>query len=252
MNTWLLQDISDEESQAFDNLRHWINFYGDSYTVLQNCFWNLTLDLILEKFPPENRIIPFGSRELAKFVHPRFTVWWDWEYNYADLRSLGADFINHDLIIITPADFPQNLPDAKYFIKQNRGFNQYKGEVVSAYSLPDRMAGFVSNEVDETEEFILCPVKPIIDEYRLWAVNGEVVTASRYSKNHILEYENMDNNRELISWLTERLGNIPFKGKTFVVDIYSTPEGYKIGEINCINCSGWYRANMEKIVKSLV
>ena len=39
--------------------------------------------------------------------------------------------------------------------------------------------------------------------------------------------------------------------KAFVMDIAYTDEGLKIVELNCINCSGFYEANIQKIIMEL-
>jgi hypothetical protein len=37
----------------------------------------------------------------------------------------------------------------------------------------------------------------------------------------------------------------------FVMDICLTPDGWKIVEINCVNCSGFYRGDLQKLVMAL-
>lgn len=39
--------------------------------------------------------------------------------------------------------------------------------------------------------------------------------------------------------------------KAFVIDIANTDNGLKIVELNCINCSGFYEADIQKIIMNL-
>ena len=39
--------------------------------------------------------------------------------------------------------------------------------------------------------------------------------------------------------------------EAFVMDICLTPDGWKIVEINCINCSGFYNGDMQKLLIAL-
>lgn len=40
-------------------------------------------------------------------------------------------------------------------------------------------------------------------------------------------------------------------GRAFVIDVALTDDGLKIVELNCINCSGFYEADIQKIIMSL-
>lgn len=91
--------------------------------------------------------------------------------------------------------------------------------------------------------------KTIYREVRLFVVDGKVVTGSQYmfgnkfmtSKyigQHIIDYAN-----DMI-----KIHNI---ADCYVMDIAETDNGLKIVEFNCINASGFYESDVEKLLIAL-
>ena len=91
--------------------------------------------------------------------------------------------------------------------------------------------------------------KKILKEFRFWVVNGRVVTGSQY----------MIGNRVVLNSIVDN-GAVDFAQKmvdqfqiadAFVIDIAMTNDGYRIVECGCINCAGFYKADMQKLITSL-
>jgi hypothetical protein len=86
-------------------------------------------------------------------------------------------------------------------------------------------------------------------EWRLWIVNKKVITASKYREYFRLKKEE-GCPKEVIEFAEERcLEYTPHN--VFVMDICLSGDEYYIMECGCMNGAGFYRANIENIVKSV-
>lgn len=82
-------------------------------------------------------------------------------------------------------------------------------------------------------------VKKIYKEARIWIVGSKVVTSSYYRYGANVEYtENVE--PEGLEF-AQSMVDLYQVADSFVMDICLTTDGWKIVEINCINCSGFYK-----------
>lgn len=89
----------------------------------------------------------------------------------------------------------------------------------------------------------------IYKEARCWIVGGKVITSSYYkflSNVNYSEYLEEDGLE-----FAQSMVDIYSVADGFVMDICLTPDGWKIVEINCLNCSGFYKGDMQKLLISL-
>ena len=93
--------------------------------------------------------------------------------------------------------------------------------------------------------------KKIYTEHRLWVVDGCVATASGYRRGGQLFLDGwgsvdpavLDFGRAVIRrWVPDR---------AFCLDIFEGEDGFRIGEVNCIQSSGFYGADVQRIVDAL-
>ena len=98
----------------------------------------------------------------------------------------------------------------------------------------------------------VAPAKNIQQEYRLFCVEGEVVTGSLYKQDGKELRKEFD---ELESPEVSRFANSMIEkwrpAVAFVIDIAVTIMGPKIIEINSINSAGFYEANPQQIVMAI-
>jgi hypothetical protein len=45
---------------------------------------------------------------------------------------------------------------------------------------------------------------------------------------------------------------LPFQMNNYVLDVFRTDKGLKVGELNCLHCSGWYAINSQKVVAAIM
>jgi hypothetical protein len=100
------------------------------------------------------------------------------------------------------------------------------------------------------ERVVLSPRKDIQQEVRCWVVGGKVVTASRYKIGNRVIAKNYDDEVGYINFAQSMVDKYQ-PAKAFVIDVCLTNDEYKIVEVNCINCAGFYDANMYKLISAL-
>lgn len=261
---WLVQNALFGEEMEYERFIAAIDHTGDRRIKLDYVFWESTIDLKLTGVTDLKSIIPFGTRSFVAYaIKNGWRVFWDQDYDYAALRCLGEDFINHDLQV-GPMDELEVPYDGKIYMREAAGFNIIKGKVISAYSWPDWKNGFKRNlegdvsphhhdwhPIDGTTPFVVAPVKKIINEYRVWVVARKVISSSRYVENGVVKYSNSDDNFVVNSYAQKMVDKLPFKMDNFVIDIFETDKGLRVGELNCLHCSGWYAIDSVKVVEAL-
>lgn len=86
-------------------------------------------------------------------------------------------------------------------------------------------------------------------EYRFWVVAGEVATCSMYRRGGQVQYTDDVDDRlgvfvkaRIVEWMPH---------ESFVIDVCDTPDGIRIVEINTINSSSFYAADLQRLVSAL-
>lgn len=96
----------------------------------------------------------------------------------------------------------------------------------------------------------------IAREYRFFVVGGEVVTGSLYRDNDVRQdrpfFDSPWFSQPVADYVMMRAREWPFPVRNFVLDVAELPSGeLKILEVNCINTSGLYACDANKIVTAL-
>ena len=98
-------------------------------------------------------------------------------------------------------------------------------------------------------EFTVASTKEILREYRLFVVDGKIVTGSQYKLGDRVMYSPLVDD-DVISFANTCIKNWE-PAQAFVLDIAQVPNGYKIIEVNNLNSSGFYDADTDKLVDAL-
>jgi len=106
-----------------------------------------------------------------------------------------------------------------------------------------------SRALDLDTKVMLCKFKVIYNETRTWILDGKVVTSSQYKIGDKVIYNNVVDD-DAVEFAQE-MAEIYQPAKGFVLDVCRTDEGMKIVEINCLNCSGFYHADLQKLLYAL-
>ena len=87
-------------------------------------------------------------------------------------------------------------------------------------------------------------------EWRLWVVNGQIVTWSLYKEGSRVVYRNEVDDDALA--FAQRMVDInPGYSPAYVIDVCRTEDGLKLLETNCINAAGFYAADLVKLTAAI-
>jgi len=253
---WVLQDTFSDE--GWKSLLETMDRFGFPYSIHKVVPFEGRL--IPEPDIDHQNVICFGSysmRHAAKKYGWYPGVFDVGEVDFAVQRShWGTEMLNHDSVIV-PLKYIELT--GKCFVRPVDDSKTFNGGVWS----PDDFNGWIHNatEIHDT----LCqvaPVKEIWSEYRFFVVGDEVVTGSRYKLGDNVSYSR-DIDRHFWDYAHAVAGSafVCFPGRkndpkwrpapAYVLDICETPHGIKIVEINTINSSGFYAADVPKLVFAL-
>lgn len=161
------------------------------------------------------------------------------------------NLLNYDSLLKDIADPIVWEPNEIKFIRPTKDSKVFNGKLYSKVKWEDTV-----QMVKEKYLGVMPPVtiqvsspKKIYKEARIWIVDGKIVTSSYYKFGDNVTWTE-DVEPEGLEF-AQRMADLYKVEKAFVMDICLTPDGWKIVEINCINCSGFYRGDLQKLVMAL-
>ena len=228
----LVIPFSDELPEFTYNKR---NVYYGSTTFMNNVYEELSpigLFYNEKNFKMGNYIYEWGEHmlnygssivDLEEIVHN--TEWKHWVKNEDEMIFMRPD------------------GDGKEFDGQVGTFDELKGmlERTLKYDGP----------LSLNSRILMGEAYNIHKEWRLYIVDGEIVTASRYRKDFRLSKDNLDIPEEMLTFAKERIKEYS-PHDNFAMDICSVHDGtYYIIECGCLNSVGFYHADIKAIVKAV-
>lgn len=162
------------------------------------------------------------------------------------------DMLNANCEVTTFKGFSGRDLTDEYFIRPNLDLKQFAGDVIRYSEFSEwydnlSAGGFL---FDTDTEIIVSSPKNIACEWRLFIVNGVVVTGSRYRSWGRLDV--VEEVPALVKEFAEREAAKWAPSKVFVLDIGIEDPcrgEFKIIEANCFNSCGFYKSDVMKIVK---
>jgi hypothetical protein len=147
-------------------------------------------------------------------------------------------------------DAPEHLK--AFFARPTGDTKLFSGQLFMNYAWNDWKEELKAKgvKVNGDERILVAPLKQTQQEVRCWVVNGKVVTASRYKLGNSVIYQNYDDEKMYIDFAQEMVNKYQ-PAKAFVIDVCLVDDKLKIVEINCINCSGFYYCNMERLIEAI-
>ncbi|WP_026155509.1 ATP-grasp domain-containing protein [Paracoccus sp. N5] len=253
---WILQQFEDTRklADALDRLR-----IGYS--------WHKVVPFVGELVPePEVRdpsaVVMFGS----------YTLW-----RYAEARGLRpgvfriAPFVHEqpwqpfmlngpDAVFLRVGEIEAALPDdgRGWFIRPVADSKEQAGAVRTAADIRETARKVMSLDADEISHgslrpdtlMMLTPPARILKEWRIWIVNGNVVTYSLYKEGARVTYRHEIDEDALEFTRTLARLNAGYS-PAYVMDICRTEQGLRLLETNCINAAGFYAADLAKLAATL-
>lgn len=166
-----------------------------------------------------------------------------------------SNMLNGDAIEDTVANMIQRVPEGftKLFSRPSEDTKSFTGTVFERENFLHWLNKIATSQdrfgLHADTKIIVSPAKEIQAEYRLFIVDGVVVTGSLYKvRDQVVTSEHIDEN--VIKFAYKML-DIWQPDRAFVLDIAVTNEGEKVIEINNINSSGFYKSDISKIVAAI-
>lgn len=161
--------------------------------------------------------------------------------------------LNSGAELTTLGEFGQRKLSSEelFFIRPDRDLKEFAGEVISfgdftAWQSKISAGGYLLGP--DCKILVSEPVG-ISNEWRLFIVDGKVITGSHYRSYFRLDV-NPDVPDEVISF-AEDMAKIWTPSPVFVMDVGKSGEGLYVIEANCFNSSGFYAADIKALVASI-
>lgn len=246
---WILQQFEDTQklADALDRL-------DISYS------WHKVVPFIGELVPePEVRdplsVVMFGSYTLwryaeakgfhpgvfriAPFVHEK--PWQSFMLNGPDAAFLRVSEIEAKL----------RDDDRFWFIRPVADSKEQAGNVKAAADIRETARKVMALDAEEIPHgslrpdtlMMLTPPARILKEWRIWIVNGNVVTYSLYKEGERVTYR-LEIDDDALEFAQTLAGLNKGYSPAYVMDICRTEEGLRLVETNCINAAGFYAADL--------
>jgi hypothetical protein len=254
---WVIQEnIGNEEK--FVSLIKNIERFGQTHELVK------VVPFIGEIMPDVNRednnVICFGAYSMRKLAMKKgwnpgvYDIEW---FPYSKLiDALGEDVLNHDCIIDT---FENLVPNSdEFFIRPIHDGKEFAGQLMSAGQLKSWQHRIIDLNLRDNgialecnTEIMCSSIKKLYTEHRFFIIGGKAVTGSQYKMGKRVVYSETDGEHTAIAQgFADRLSN--FITHPYVLDIALTDNGYKVIELNTMNCAGFYMCDMQKLVSALI
>lgn len=208
---------------------------------------------LVPEITESNPILAFGSTALVRIAQERGWypgVFYNDNFNFKVWsEAWGTNILNYGAKICA---FSQMETDLKgFFVRPCEDLKYFNGTVIEQESLnawKDEVLNR-SNYLTKDTEVVISAIKVIYKEFRFFVIAHTLVTGSLYKLGNKLC---LDRNIEPDAYrFASKMIELWQPSRAFVIDIALTEEGYKIVEVNCINSSGFYAADVSKIVNAM-
>lgn len=200
-------------------------------------------------------VFPFGGLKLARLGR---------KYNWTPGSQMND---NHDFMVYKD-HYKENLlnwnskiikfgddfsQDERFFARPTKDTKAFTGKIFDMYEWDELKEYHLNNGhtslLDKDTDVQICPIRKIYNEIRFWIVKGEIITASQYMLGNQITYNaNVDDDAYEFC---QKMVDIYQLNDAFVMDLAYTDNGYKIVECNCINCAGFYHADLQKLLMAI-
>jgi len=186
--------------------------------------------------------------------------------NYSEqIKHWGDKMLNYNCFITTLKHWADekfddhDLDNIKLFVRPEDDSKLIKGQVMTIREIQDWANKVVNLKEDygtgalETSRILTSEIKEIQQEVRFWIVDGQIATYSLYKLGNTITYSNKMVDPDMIWFASAIAANFnPWQpSKAYCLDLCRIDDKIKIVEINSINASGLYDADVNKLVMAL-
>lgn len=153
------------------------------------------------------------------------------------IRFGDLDFFNKEIFFARPTKDTKVFTGQVYDMESWREFRD------------NALTNGHSTILDEDTLIQISSVKKIYQEIRFWIIKGQIITASQYKLGNSLFLNDIIDNEA--TEFCYKMIDIFQLADAFVMDICKTDKGFKIVECGCINCAGFYKVDLQKVLIAL-
>ncbi len=200
-----------------------------------------------------NDVFVFGAIKLARISRnygwvPGSLMTDNHDYSVYS-KYYGEHLLNFDSLVLNANDLWEW--DGPKFIRPCKDSKDFNGQVFFKEEdwIKDRDLLFHNGFLKPETQIQVASPKNVYREFRFWIVDGKIATASQYKLGKYVVHSDLID-EEAIEFC-KRMIDIFQLAKAFIIDVALTDNGCKIVECGCINCAGFYNADIQKLLIAL-
>jgi hypothetical protein len=207
--------------------------------------------------PSQSKVFVFGAIKLARIVakkgwQPGSMMNTNHDYEVYK-HHYKENLLNYDSQILKVSDKIVWQPGETKFIRPTQDTKSFTGSVFTQIEWEEAVERNLYNyrsEIFNEETLIqVSSVKEIYKEIRFWVVGGKIITGSQYRIGNQTLYD--EYYEEEAKEFAQSMVNIFQLAEAFVIDVCLTEKGWKVVECGCINCAGFYKSDLQKVIGAL-
>jgi len=207
------------------------------------------------------KVIAFGATTLSRIAKAKGWLPGTYLTDAFDFETwrdgFGAENILNSESIVRRICDPVNITHMAHtlFVRPVDDSKAFTGTIMSNYDFHDWIQFIRTIEEEEFQplhkntKIAIANFKKIYAEYRIFVVDGKLITGSMYKRGDAVISEELNDVNVLA--FAEQMVERWQPAVAFVIDIALTEDDYKVIEINNINSAGFYAADPQKIVAAI-
>lgn len=255
---WIIQDCMLAEDDAKE-LFHVLTKYGIKFSVITIENDRMVLHPDFDELPEADEdVMPIGAYSLMRFIDNHKPAWKKFLFNGPGMQGdvypieYGNDMLNSDAVVTDLAS-AGTLFD-HFFIRPLHDNKAFPGSALSRQDFGEWRKRRKSHLITDDLPVLVASIKDICSETRLFIVDKKIITGSLYKMDRKMSISPIIDPivQEFANGLISREFQ-PERAYVMDVALINTQAGIrpKVVELNCINCSGFYSANIARLVESL-
>jgi len=264
MSTWVIQTNLLDQKQISDVRKAVLNAGG---TVVGATVIPFSDEVGLSEEITGTNVIPYGSTKLTRlgkmngwsgvYFNDNFctTVW---NSNRKDmLNQDGKEMTVRQLLSYVDENYDlEKDSDKPMFIRPIHDLKSFNGTVTNIREIRMWMSSVDSGNFSFSEDTMVSIAEPVelLSEYRWFIVDGKVIDGSQYKNQGYNIVSHLDSNVFKDRYKrAQKLANRWLPCPTCVMDtaVLEDEVPDRVIEFNCINSSGFYKHDVQKIVNAL-
>ena len=231
----------------YDNLTSTLDYLNLEYEVIKVLPFIESIDFKTDR----KDVFVWGAVKLARIAkqynwHPGSLL--NNNHNFLVYKDYYKDnLFNYNSKIIKITD-DYDYPNA-FFARPTKDSKVFTGQEFLKDDFLNLKERVIDMHPNQDIDIQISGIKRIFKEIRFWIVKGKIITASQYKLGFRVVLDEIidDEAHDFVN----KMINIFQLADAFVMDICLGEDGWKIMECGCINCAGFYKANMQKLVMAL-